>query len=135
MTEKITFILISLKGYQITQFFRPIGKNGVIDIKIQNQIKQIKIERIHLEEDTARQYHDEDGTKLDYNRAGIPLIEIVTFPVLRSAKEASAYVDMIKKTVSTLEISEGKLEQGSLRADINISLNHLVRKFWERKLK
>ncbi|MCU9934878.1 Asp-tRNA(Asn)/Glu-tRNA(Gln) amidotransferase subunit GatB [Mycoplasmopsis cynos] len=110
------------KGYQITQFFRPIGKNGVIDIKIQNQIKQIKIERIHLEEDTARQYHDEDGTKLDYNRAGIPLIEIVTFPVLRSAKEASAYVDMIKKTVSTLEISEGKLEQGSLRADVNISL-------------
>ncbi|EIE40739.1 Asp-tRNA(Asn)/Glu-tRNA(Gln) amidotransferase subunit GatB [Mycoplasmopsis canis] len=110
------------KGFQITQFYRPIGKNGEIDIKVNDEVKKIKIERIHLEEDTARQHHDGDITKLDYNRAGIPLIEIVTYPVIRSAKEASAYVDMIKKTVQSLEISEGKLEQGTLRADINISL-------------
>ncbi|SYV97615.1 Aspartyl/glutamyl-tRNA(Asn/Gln) amidotransferase subunit B [Mycoplasmopsis edwardii] len=110
------------KGYQITQFYRPIGKNGKVQIKTSNGLKEISIERIHLEEDTARQHHDSEFTKLDYNRAGIPLIEIVTDPVIRSAKEASAYVDMIKKTVLALEISEGKLEQGSLRADINISL-------------
>ncbi|MFV8418047.1 Asp-tRNA(Asn)/Glu-tRNA(Gln) amidotransferase subunit GatB [Mycoplasma sp. VS299A] len=110
------------KGYQITQFFRPIGKNGSLVIPTSFGSKTIKIERIHLEEDTARQHHDESGTKLDYNRAGIPLIEIVTYPVIRTAEEAANYVDMIKKTVLALEISEGKLEQGSLRADINISL-------------
>ncbi|RIV16973.1 Asp-tRNA(Asn)/Glu-tRNA(Gln) amidotransferase subunit GatB [Mycoplasmopsis gallopavonis] len=110
------------KGFQITQFYRPIGKDGEITIKLENQTKQIQIERIHLEEDTARQHHGEDGTKLDYNRAGIPLIEIVTYPVIRSADEAATYVDMIKKTALALEISEAKLEQGSLRCDVNISL-------------
>ncbi|WP_036452300.1 Asp-tRNA(Asn)/Glu-tRNA(Gln) amidotransferase subunit GatB [Mycoplasma buteonis] len=110
------------KGYQITQFYRPIGSNGEIEIKTSNGIKKIQIERIHLEEDTARQHHQDDGTKLDYNRAGIPLIEIVTYPVIRSAEEAAAYVDAIKKTALCLEISEAKLEQGSLRADINISI-------------
>ncbi|VEU70291.1 Asp-tRNA(Asn)/Glu-tRNA(Gln) amidotransferase subunit GatB [Mycoplasmopsis glycophila] len=110
------------KGFQITQFYRPIGKEGYVEIKTSEGLKKIAIERIHLEEDTARQHHDEDGTKLDYNRAGIPLIEIVTHPVIRSAEEAAAYVDMIKKIALSLEISEAKLEQGSLRADINISL-------------
>ncbi|QDF64955.1 Asp-tRNA(Asn)/Glu-tRNA(Gln) amidotransferase subunit GatB [Mycoplasma nasistruthionis] len=110
------------KGYQITQFYRPIGQNGTIQIKTSQGLKEIKIERIHLEEDTARQHHEQDGTKLDYNRAGIPLIEIVTYPVIQNAEQAAAYVDMIKKTVLALNISEGKLEQGSLRADINISL-------------
>ncbi|QKT05360.1 Asp-tRNA(Asn)/Glu-tRNA(Gln) amidotransferase subunit GatB [Mycoplasma sp. OR1901] len=111
------------KGYQITQFFRPIGSDGTLEIKLPNgNKKEIRIERIHLEEDTARQHHNEDATQLDYNRAGVPLIEIVTYPVIRSADEAAAYVDMIKKTVLALGISEGKLEQGSLRADINISL-------------
>ncbi|WLP85755.1 Asp-tRNA(Asn)/Glu-tRNA(Gln) amidotransferase subunit GatB [Mycoplasma seminis] len=110
------------KGYQITQFYRPIGKDGFVEIQTSQGPKKIAIERIHLEEDTARQHHDENGTKLDYNRAGIPLIEVVTYPVIRTAEEAANYVDMIKKTVIALEISEGKLEQGSLRADINISL-------------
>ncbi|UUM19936.1 MULTISPECIES: Asp-tRNA(Asn)/Glu-tRNA(Gln) amidotransferase subunit GatB [unclassified Mycoplasma] len=110
------------KGYQITQFFRPIGKNGKITIKTPNGLKEILIERIHLEEDTAKQIHDHEGTKLDYNRAGTPLIEIVTYPVMRNADEAAGYIDMIRKTVNALEISDGKLEEGSLRADINISL-------------
>ncbi|WP_406613739.1 Asp-tRNA(Asn)/Glu-tRNA(Gln) amidotransferase subunit GatB [Mycoplasma corogypsi] len=113
------------KGYQITQFYRPIGQNGTIEITTQNGVKQIGIERIHLEEDTARQYHADSGTKLDYNRAGIPLIEIVTYPVIKSAEEAAAYVDAIRKTALCLEISDAKLEQGSLRADINISLRPL----------
>lgn len=111
------------KGFQITQFYRPIGQNGVIDVIFgDGKIKQVTIERIHLEEDTARQHHDENGTKLDYNRAGVPLIEIVSNPVMSSAEEAAAYVDAIRKTALALKISDAKLEQGSLRADINISL-------------
>lgn len=110
------------KGYQITQFYRPIGSNGSLTIKTSQGTKDIKIERIHLEEDTAKQNHIDGTTKLDYNRAGVPLIEIVTYPVIHSAEEAVAYIDMIRKTVSCLEISDGKLEEGSLRADINISL-------------
>nr|WP_318023558.1 Asp-tRNA(Asn)/Glu-tRNA(Gln) amidotransferase subunit GatB [Mycoplasmopsis fermentans] len=80
------------------------------------------MKEFHLEEDTARQHHDEEGTKLDYNRAGVPLIEIVTHPVLRSADEAVAYVDMIRKIALSLNISDAKMEQGSLRADVNVSL-------------
>ncbi|VEU62795.1 Asp-tRNA(Asn)/Glu-tRNA(Gln) amidotransferase subunit GatB [Mycoplasmopsis bovirhinis] len=122
------------KGYQITQFYRPIGKDGELEIKVNNNSKKIQVERIHLEEDTARQHHFDDVTKLDYNRAGIPLIEIVTYPVIRSAKEASAYVDMIKRTILALEISEGKLEQGSLRADINISIRPYSSKVFGTKV-
>ncbi|WP_025755109.1 Asp-tRNA(Asn)/Glu-tRNA(Gln) amidotransferase subunit GatB [Mycoplasmopsis cricetuli] len=110
------------KGYQITQYFRPIGSDGTIEIKTSQGKKQIAIERIHLEEDTAKQIHENGITKLDYNRAGVPLIEIVSYPVINNAEEAVAYIDMIKKTVLCLEISDGKLEEGSLRADINISL-------------
>ncbi|WP_134110249.1 Asp-tRNA(Asn)/Glu-tRNA(Gln) amidotransferase subunit GatB [Mycoplasmopsis mustelae] len=110
------------KGYQITQFYHPIGSNGKLTIQTENGFQDIAIERIHLEEDTARQHHNGDITQIDYNRAGVPLIEIVTYPVIKNANEAAAYVDMIKKTVQSLEISEGRLEKGSLRADINISL-------------
>lgn len=110
------------KGYQITQFFRPIGSEGYVTINTDKGPKKIQIERIHLEEDTARQHHDDEGTKLDYNRAGVPLIEIVTHPVLRSADEAVAYVDMIRKIALSLNISDAKMEQGSLRADVNVSL-------------
>ncbi|VEU76421.1 Asp-tRNA(Asn)/Glu-tRNA(Gln) amidotransferase subunit GatB [Mycoplasmopsis columboralis] len=122
------------KGYQITQFFRPIGKNGSIKIKTSDGLKEIQIERIHLEEDTAKQNHDAEGTKLDYNRAGTPLIEIVTYPVIRNAEEAAAYIDMIKKTVMALGISDGKLEEGSLRADINISLRPFGAKVFGTKV-
>lgn len=111
------------KGFQITQYRRPIGKNGELEIILKTGTKSIvKIERIQLEEDTARQHHEEEKTKLDYNRSGVPLIEIVTYPVITSAEEAAEYVEMIRKTVLFLGISNAKLEQGSLRADINISL-------------
>lgn len=109
------------KGYQITQFYRPIGSEGYLFIDTSNGKKKIEIERIHLEEDTARQHHDE-YTKLDYNRAGVPLIEIVSHPVIRSADEAVAYVDMIRRIALSLNISSAKMELGSLRADVNISL-------------
>lgn len=107
------------KGFQITQNLRPIGTNGQLPI---NEEEIITIERIHLEEDTARSYHDQGQTRLDYNRAGTPLIEIVSEPVLRSAEQASAYIATIRDTARILNISDAKMEEGSLRADINISL-------------
>ncbi|WP_406618169.1 Asp-tRNA(Asn)/Glu-tRNA(Gln) amidotransferase subunit GatB [Mycoplasmopsis lipophila] len=109
------------KGFQITQFYRPIGKNGKLKIQLKNEEKIINIERIHLEEDTARQHHNE-YTQLDYNRAGVPLIEIVSYPEMCSSEEAVAYVDMIRRTALALGISNAKMEQGSLRADVNVSI-------------
>lgn len=110
------------KGYQITQQFRPIGKEGYLEIEINNQKKKIEIERLHMEEDTCKQLHFSDYTLLDYNRAGIPLIEIVSKPVLRSGEEARKYVDKIRELVTFSNVSDGKMEEGSLRCDVNISL-------------
>ncbi|UVD81916.1 Asp-tRNA(Asn)/Glu-tRNA(Gln) amidotransferase subunit GatB [Mycoplasma iguanae] len=110
------------KGFQITQFFRPIGKDGIMPIFVDGVWKEIAVERIHLEEDTAKQLHQEKWTLLDYNRAGIPLIEIVTKPVISSSQEAIAYVNNIRKAALYLGISDAKMEEGSLRVDVNISL-------------
>lgn len=112
------------KGFQITQQFQPIGRDGQITVKNKsnNTINNILIERIHLEEDTAKQIHTEDSSFLDYNRCGVPLIEIVTKPVIHSAQMAADYVDSIRKLALFLEISDAKLENGSLRADVNISV-------------
>lgn len=110
------------KGYQITQQFRPIGKNGKIELDLESYKKTVAIQRIHLEEDTAKQLHQGDFSLLDYNRAGVPLIEIVTEPVIKSAQEAMTYVDNIRKVALYLDISDAKMEEGSLRADINLSL-------------
>lgn len=106
------------KGYQITQNDRPIGKNGTI--KISN--KEISIERVHIEEDTAKSIHTNGKTYINYNRAGVPLIEVVTDPVINNGKEAAEYVQAIKDLAISLDISDAKMEEGSLRADINISL-------------
>lgn len=107
------------KGYQITQQKRPIGKEGIITLENGHKVS---IERIHMEEDTARSHHDPEGTLLDFNRAGVPLIEIVTDPVIRSPEDASQYISSIRQLAKTLGISDAKMEEGSLRADINISL-------------
>ena len=106
------------KGFQITQDKRPIGSKGSILIPK----KEVKIERIHLEEDTAKSIHKNNKTFLNYNRSGIPLIEIVTYPVLTNAQEATDYVKAIQNLAISLGISNAKMEEGSLRADINISL-------------
>ncbi|MXR12593.1 Asp-tRNA(Asn)/Glu-tRNA(Gln) amidotransferase subunit GatB [Mycoplasma hyopneumoniae] len=106
------------KGFQISQQFHPIGKNGILKVGDFN----VEIERIHLEEDTAKQIHKDNQTFFDYNRCGVPLIEIVTRPVISSSKLAAKYVDEIKKLALFLGISDAKLENGSLRADINISV-------------
>ncbi len=110
------------KGYQITQQQRPIGSNGTLEINTSLGKKIISIERLHLEEDTCKQLHSWDCTLLDYNRAGIPLVEIVSRPDLRSGEEARQYVEKIRSIVSFLDVSNGKMEEGSLRCDVNISL-------------
>ena len=106
------------KGYQITQQKRPIGKNGYLEIGG----RKIGIERLHLEEDTCKQLHYSDCTLLDYNRAGIPLAEIVSLPEIRSGEEAMKYVEKIRSIVSFLGVSDGRMEEGSLRCDVNISI-------------
>ncbi len=110
------------KGYQITQARRPIGANGYIELKDNNETKRIGIERLHLEEDTAAQHHEDEYTLIDYNRAGIPLIEIVSHPELRSANEAMKFIEAIREIVVYKDVSDGKMEEGSLRCDVNISL-------------
>lgn len=110
------------KGYQITQQQRPIGSNGYLEIETSLGKKKISIERLHLEEDTCKQLHSWDCTLLDYNRAGIPLVEIVSRPDLRSGQEARQYAEKIRSIVSFLDVSNGKMEEGSLRCDVNISL-------------
>ena len=110
------------KGFQITQQFHPIGKNGYIDINVEGQNKRIRINRIHMEEDTAKQFHLYDETLVDFNRAGVPLIEIVTEPDMSSGLEASLYVEKLRQTMLYLGVSDVKMEEGSLRCDVNISI-------------
>jgi aspartyl-tRNA(Asn)/glutamyl-tRNA(Gln) amidotransferase subunit B len=120
------------KGYQISQHTTPICKGGFVKIKTKEGEKSIRLNRIHLEEDAGKSLHDVDdqNTSIDYNRAGTPLIEIVTEPDIRSADEAFAYVTEIRKLVRYLDVCDGNMEEGSLRCDANIS----VRKKGETKL-
>ncbi|MBE6114873.1 MAG: Asp-tRNA(Asn)/Glu-tRNA(Gln) amidotransferase subunit GatB [Erysipelotrichaceae bacterium] len=110
------------KGFQITQQFHPIGSNGFLEIKTDDGIKNIRIERLHMEEDTAKQFHNDFGTMIDYNRAGTPLVEIVSCPDMRSGKEAAAYVEKLRSILYYLDVSDVKMEEGSMRCDVNISL-------------
>ena len=110
------------KGYQITQNLRPIGSDGYLEIEVDGKIKRIGIERLHIEEDTCKQLHFADFTLLNYNRAGTPLVEIVSRPELRSGEEAMKYVEKIRSIVVYSDVSDGKMEEGSLRCDVNISL-------------
>lgn len=110
------------KGFQITQNDRPIGFEGYMEVETSKGVKRIGIERLHLEEDTCKQLHSWDCSLLDYNRAGIPLIEIVSKPDIRSGEEAAKYVEKIRSIVSFLDVSDGKMEEGSLRCDVNISI-------------
>lgn len=110
------------KGYQITQDRRPIGSNGYLEIEVDGKVKKIGIERLHIEEDTCKQLHFPTFTLLNYNRAGTPLIEIVSRPELRSGEEAMKYVEMIRSIVVFGGVSDGKMEEGSLRVDTNVSI-------------
>lgn len=110
------------KGFQITQQARPIGSEGYLIINVDGKDKKIGIERLHMEEDTCMQHHFSDYTLLDYNRAGIPLIEIVSKPEIRSGEEARKYVEKIREIVTFSNVSDGKMEEGSLRCDVNVSI-------------
>ncbi|MFC3563494.1 Asp-tRNA(Asn)/Glu-tRNA(Gln) amidotransferase subunit GatB [Pedobacter jamesrossensis] len=113
------------KGYQITQDNQPICINGFLEVQLgDGSVKKIGINRIHLEEDAGKSIHDQDDnySLVDLNRAGVPLIEIVTEPDIRSAEEASALLSEIRKLVRHLNVSDGNMEEGSLRCDANISI-------------
>lgn len=112
------------KGYQITQSRTPIGFDGYLEIIDDGKIKRIDIERIHIEEDTCKSIHKNGITYLNYNRAGVPLVEIVTKPVIKSANEAMKYLETLRELLFYLGVSDCKMEEGSMRADINISLSN-----------
>lgn len=120
------------KGYQISQHTTPICKGGFVKIKTSEGEKSIRLNRIHMEEDAGKSLHDVDdnNTAIDFNRAGTPLIEIVTEPDIRSSDEAFAYVSELRKLVRYLDVCDGNMEEGSLRCDANIS----VRKKGHEKL-
>jgi aspartyl-tRNA(Asn)/glutamyl-tRNA(Gln) amidotransferase subunit B len=110
------------KGFQTSQFFYPIAKNGYIDINVDGETKRIRITRIHLEDDAGKSVHEKNYSLVDLNRAGVPLIEIVTEPDFRSPEEARLYLAKLKTILEYTEVSDCRMEEGSLRCDANISL-------------
>ena len=112
------------KSYQISQFDKPLCENGYVEIETENGKKQINIERIHIEEDAGKLNHNPygGGSLVDLNRAGVPLIEIVSKPDMRSSSEAEAYMRKIKSILEYIEVSDCKMQEGSLRADVNVSI-------------
>lgn len=112
------------KGYQISQYDQPIGEHGFLEIVINGEVRRIGITRVHLEEDAGKSTHAADGTHtlVDYNRTGVPLIEIVSEPDIRTPEEARLYLEAIKSIMEYCDVSDVKMEQGSLRCDANISL-------------
>lgn len=110
------------KAYQITQERKPLGHNGHIDIEVNGKKKRIGITRLHIEEDAGKSTHYDGYSLLDFNRQGVPLIEIVTDASLRSPEEAGAYIEALRNILIYLDVSNGKMEEGSLRCDANISL-------------
>ncbi|MFA5090429.1 MAG: Asp-tRNA(Asn)/Glu-tRNA(Gln) amidotransferase subunit GatB [Candidatus Omnitrophota bacterium] len=110
------------KNYQISQYDLPIAKDGYLDIEMPDGIRRIGIKRVHLEEDAGKLIHAERLSRVDFNRAGIPLLEIVSEPDLRSPQEAYGYLSDLKGIIEYLEVSECDMEKGSLRCDANISV-------------
>jgi len=112
------------KGYQITQYSHPIAEGGYVDIEIDGSKNRIGITRIHMEEDAGKSLHDESGPSsyVDLNRAGVPLIEIVSEPDMRNTDEAVHYLRRLHEILVYLEICDGNMEEGSFRCDANISL-------------
>jgi len=118
------------KNYQISQYEYPLCQNGFLDININDQPKRIRIRRVHLEEDAGKLLHQESISLIDYNRTGMPLLEIVTEPDISSPDEAYEYLLLLKSIIKYLGVSDCDMEKGSLRCDANIS----VRRFGEKEL-
>lgn len=110
------------KNYQITQAETPIGYDGYVEIEVNGKKKKIEIEEMHIEEDTCKSTHRGTKTLLDFNRAGVPLIEIVTKPCMESGEEAKLYLEKLKELLFYSDVSDCKMEEGSMRADANVSI-------------
>jgi aspartyl-tRNA(Asn)/glutamyl-tRNA(Gln) amidotransferase subunit B len=112
------------KGYQISQYELPIAEHGFLDIDIDNRSKRIGITRIHMEEDAGKLVHDVERpvSRVDLNRTGVPLMEIVSEPDMRSAEEAGAYLRKLRSIIRYLDIGDGNMEEGSFRCDANVSI-------------
>ena len=111
------------KAFQISQNEAPLCKNGYVEINTHEGIKKIGIERIHIEEDAGKLIHDEKSTLIDYNRCGTPLIEIVSRPDIHSAEDAKSYLKKLRSLLLCAKVSDCKMNEGSLRCDVNISVN------------
>jgi aspartyl-tRNA(Asn)/glutamyl-tRNA(Gln) amidotransferase subunit B len=120
----------SPKAYQISQYDQPIGENGWIDIEVDGQTKRIGITRLHLEEDAGKLTHVDGGfaSLVDFNRVGTPLVEIVSEPDISSPEEARAYLEKLRAIMQYCEVSDVKMEEGSMRCDANISLRPVGQK-------
>ena len=112
------------KAYQVSQLYLPICRNGKVEIEVEGKKKYIGIHEIHMEEDAGKLVHDpwDDCTLVDYNRCGVPLLEIVSEPDFRSADEVIAYLTKLRETMMYLGVSDCKMQEGSMRADVNISV-------------
>ena len=112
------------KGYQITQARNPIGINGYVEIEVDGVKKKIGIHDIHLEEDTCKSTHAETKSYLDFNRNGVPLLEIVSEPDMKNDKEAMAYLEKLRELLLYTNVSDCKMEEGSMRCDVNVSVSN-----------
>ncbi|MCC6620627.1 MAG: Asp-tRNA(Asn)/Glu-tRNA(Gln) amidotransferase GatCAB subunit B, partial [Deltaproteobacteria bacterium] len=112
------------KGYQISQYEAPICRGGGLAIVVGGATRHVRLRRIHLEEDAGKTIHDarRGQSAVDYNRAGVPLVEIVSEPDLRSADEAVVYLRALHQLVTWLDVSDGDMEAGNFRCDVNVSL-------------
>lgn len=115
------------QNYQISQLYLPICRNGYVEIETENGPKKIRIHEIHMEEDAGKLVHDdwEDCSLVDFNRSGVPLIEIVSEPDMRSAEEVVAYLEKLRTTIQYLGASDCKMQEGSMRADVNLSIREV----------
>ena len=111
------------KNFQITQNETPIGKDGYVEIEINGEKKKIEINEMHIEEDTCKSVHGEKTSLLDFNRAGVPLIEIVTKPCIHSSEEAVKYLEKLRELLLYANVSDCKIEEGSMRCEPNISIS------------
>jgi aspartyl-tRNA(Asn)/glutamyl-tRNA(Gln) amidotransferase subunit B len=111
------------KNYQISQFRSPLGTDGWVEIELRKRKRRVRIREVHLEEDAGKMIHAGDITLLDFNRAGTPLLEIVTQPDLEVGEEAEVFLQQLRRTVRYLGVCDGNMEEGSLRCDANVSVN------------
>lgn len=127
MDRKSYFYPDLVKGYQISQDDIPLCEGGYLSIETEQGQKKVSLVRIHIEEDTGKSLHtDKDETLLDFNRSGVPLIEIVSNPDMNSGKEARSFLEKLKATLKYIGVSDCKIEEGSLRCDVNINVENTV---------